>query len=240
MNSGFQLIVQNLSVIAAVFSVIATLISLLITLRESRKKLKGIKDTDFDAVIDSSDIATLGKYLDETLGNFNIYEYSSNPVVTSQVDKYLDRIKGFVGTVDEIKIEPEEPIPERDFYGINEKALPDDFQPIIEELKTGEPWNALARLRRLIEINLRQLATESDFPEKKLKSAGYLLRFMERKYDLNKNVTGLLSYSINVCNKAIHGKDVSVGEAEEAIYSAAKTLPEILEFVTKSRTNQFT
>jgi hypothetical protein len=105
-------------------------------------------------------------------------------------------------------------------------------------LRTGEPWNALARLRRLIEIKFRQFAEEIDFPQKRLRSAGYMLRIFEKELELNKNLVAMLSYAISVCNKAIHGTDILSEEAEEAIFVAAKALPEIESNIRNSRTKR--
>ncbi|MDD5168127.1 MAG: hypothetical protein PHN75_04855 [Syntrophales bacterium] len=225
MNDVFQQIVSSLSVFGSTISIIATIVSLWLNMRHSSAKLQNAEKERFEIVLASDDITTLGNYLDNTLGKFNIYEYSSNSQISSRVDKYLDRIKDFVGTVE--SIEAEKDTPEPDIPETIEQEIPKDFIPILEELRTGEPWNALARLRRLIEITIRELAHYAGFQEKGLHSANYMLKLVARKLNLNPNLVGMLSYSISVCNKAIHGTDVSAGEAEEAIFAAAKALPEL-------------
>lgn len=233
----FQLI-SKLSIFVSATSIIATLLSLWLNCLRARTKLKKADETDFEKVLASDDINTLGKYLDDTLGNFNIYEYASNSTISDRVDKYIERIKEFVGTVNDMKAEETKLEPDMAGKFISEKELPEDFKPILIELRTGEPWNALARLRRLIEIKLRRFANEIDLPQKTLRSAGYMLRIFEKKFELNKSLLGMLSYAISVCNAAIHGSDVSRGEAEEAIFVASKALLELEDIIRNSRTNR--
>ena len=237
MIDAFIQLISSLSAYAAAISILSTLISLWSNIRHVRTKLKKADEADFEKVLASDEINTLGKYLDNTLGNFNIYEYASNSLISERVDKYIERIKEFVGTVDVMRAEEVKLEPEMEVTFVSERELPDDFKPILNELRTGEPWNALARLRRLIEIKLRQFATEIDFPQNRLRSAGYILRIFEKELGLNKELASMLSYAISVCNKAIHGADVSSGEAEEAISVAAQTLPEIQRIISNSRTN---
>jgi len=238
MIDAFIQLISSLSVYAAAISILLTLTSLWFNIRNITSKLKKADEVRFQKVLDSDDINTLGKYLDGTLGNFNIYEYTSNSLISERVDKYIERIKQFVGTVDDMKAQEAKPEPEVEVSFVSDRELPDDFKPILNELRTGEPWNALARLRRLIEIKFRQFAEEIDFPQKRLRSAGYMLRIFEKDLELNKNLVGMLSYAISVCNKAIHGTDILSDEAEEAIFVAAKALPEIESNIRNSRTKR--
>lgn len=238
MIDAFIQLISSLSVYAAAISILLTLTSLWFNIRNIRTKLKGADEVHFQKVLDSDDINTLGKYLDGTLGNFNIYEYTSNFLISERVDKYIERIKQFVGTVDDMKAQEAKLEPEVEASSVSDRELPDDFKPILNELRTGEAWNALARLRRLIEIKFRQFAEEIDLPQKRLRSAGYILRIFEKELELNKNLVSMLSYAISVCNKAIHGTDVLSEEAEEAIFVAAKALPEIERNIRNSRTKR--
>ncbi len=103
---------------------------------------------------------------------------------------------------------------------IEEEILDNQFKVILKEVRTGEPWNALARLRRHIEIILKNMARDADFPQQEYVSVRKLLTFLERTSFIDKEISSRLSYAISVCNKAIHGSDVSVGEAEDAILNA--------------------
>ena len=152
----------------------------------------------------------------------NPHEYTSSPQVATRVDQYIERIQDFVGTEEQIKLAPTTEPPEEIELGYED--IPQPFIPIFEELRTGEPWNALARLRRLIEIRLRDRAISLNFKERQLKSAGQILKIIfDRKY-IAPNIYKMLWYSITVCNRTIHGIDISEDEAEQAIYSAVEAL----------------
>ena len=73
-------------------------------------------------------------------------------------------------------------------------------------------------------IAVRDRAISLGFKERHLKSAGQILKIIfDRKY-VAPNIYEMLQYSITVCNRAIHGIDISEDEAEQAIYSAVEAL----------------
>jgi len=181
-------------------------------------------------VLSSDNIITLGNYLDDTLGKFNIHEYTNNVEIQKRVDQYLERIQNFIGTNEdiakEIVIEDKELI-EIDKSSIIDEKFSDEFKKILYEVRAGEPWNALARLRRHIEIILRNMAQIAGFSQGGHTSVRRLLNFLERSELIDEYISRQLSYAISVCNKAVHGADISMGEAEEAIFHAQIALEKI-------------
>ena len=147
--------------------------------------------------------------------------------VEERVNKYLDKIQNFVGTTEQI---PKE-MGAKEVEAVEEpvEGFSEEFQTILNELRTGESWNALARLRRHIEIHLREIAIDKGYKERQLKSAGQILRLLyDRKY-VDPDSYELLMYSISVCNRAIHGIDISEDEAEKAVFLGSKALEQLKE-----------
>jgi len=104
-----------------------------------------------------------------------------------------------------------------------------ELQKALETLRSGEAWNALARVRRYIEVVLRQRVQQSSISSERPLSAGQLLNLLARKERLPAHVAEGLRYALAVCNRAIHGLDVTLEEAEEALFHAAAALDALQE-----------
>lgn len=235
MNSIFEIIVSIISVIAGLTSGIITLFNYVISKKNEKTKLQKSEEKRFQQILSSDNIDVLGNYLDEIIGKFNIYEYSTNPKISHRVNTYIDRIQHYVGTIDEIK---KEELPKRKpkIKDFTEK-LPNEYQTILNELETGEHWNALARLRRHIEIFLKKIAISKGLLKEEFTSAGRLLSLLERNEIISKNSAKKLGYSISICNRAIHGLDVSLEEAQEAIYLAVNVLDTLRRELKSEQSN---
>ena len=224
-QNTFSQVVSFTGVFASIVSLILTAITFFYAIYSQRRKLQESEESRFANVLESDNITDLGNYLDETIGQFTIHEYTSSSDIANRVDKYIERIQEFVGTEEQISSAPTTEPPEE--IDLEYENLPGEFRPIFEELRTGEPWNALARLRRLIEIRLRDKAISLGFKERNLKSAGQVLKILfDRKY-VAPNFYKMLRYSISVCNRAIHGIEIQENEAENAIYSAVEALHDV-------------
>lgn len=222
MNLPLEFLASTASVMAGLLSVASTVFAYLRNRKNERDKLRRAQEKEFEAVSGSSDINVLGQYLDETLGQFNVHEYTSSQEVEKRVNKYLEKIQEFVGTTEAVSREEK---PER-LEEIVEpvEGVSGEFQTVVDELRLGETWNAPARLRRHIEITLRAFAQKQGFKDRQLKSAGQILKILyERKY-IDPKSHELLRYSISVCNRAVHGVEVSSDEAEQAIYLTVQAL----------------
>lgn len=228
MSFAFEFLASTASIIAALISVLLTAITYWRNIKNQKIKLVNAEETKFEAVLNSNDINVLGKYLDETLGLFNVHEYTASEKVAEKVNKYLEKIQSFVGTT--VTVSEEEKPKGLESFEAPVEGISAELQTIIDELRTGETWNALARLRRHIEIRLRNLAQQQGFKERHLKSAGQILRLLyDRKY-VDPDSYELLKYSISVCNRAIHGIDITEYEAEQAVYLGAKVLQRFNEY----------
>ena len=102
MSFPFELITSTTSIIAGLSSVISTVFIYLKNKRDQKNKIAKTKEEEFENVLSSNEISTLGEYLDNNLGHFNIHEYTYSKEVEKKVDKYLEKIQEFVGTSEKI------------------------------------------------------------------------------------------------------------------------------------------
>ena len=221
-------VLSIISIVAAIFSSIKNLIN-------QRKSLKELRKKQLESILDSSDIISLGNYLDNDIGELSISDYVDNKELTKKVDSLIARLTRFVGTEEEIEIEKEEQeefekqhskhelIKEFPFKG----KVSEELDKIINELYLGEPWNALARLRRYIEILLKNIAKEKGLEVKRV-SVSKLIEILWKKQLIDADIANNLKYPIHVSNRAIHGQELKSGEAEEAIYHAAYAIEKLI------------
>ena len=78
MSFPFELLASTASVAAGVLSVVSTLYAYFRDRKNEKDKMAKAQESEFEAVLNSSDINVLGTYLDETLGQFNIHEYTAS------------------------------------------------------------------------------------------------------------------------------------------------------------------
>jgi len=180
------------------------------------------KEQKLDEVLESSDIAVVGGYLDEVIGGFSVYEYATADRVAAAVDRYLDKLNWFVSTDADIAraaelaggaTEPEGAV-----------SMSDELKTALHEVRWGEVWNGLARLRREIETGVRSIATRRGLWADKTSSAGLHLTSLLSLGLISKEDADSLASALAVCNEGIHGGDVLRDEAERAVKVAAAVL----------------
>ncbi|MCH7592756.1 MAG: hypothetical protein IH989_08265 [Planctomycetes bacterium] len=146
----------EIAAVAAAASVLGTLVPLILAWLERRMKIRAVRAADFQKVLESNDIRELGRYLDNTLGQFHVREYVSTKEVASQIDEYMAKLEEYIGTSTQITEEQKLAPPTTSQPHEPATLLSQEFKPpfdrMFQELTTGERWNALARLRRHIEM----------------------------------------------------------------------------------------
>ena len=218
---------ENATVVAALISGLGSVAAALFTFvagsLAQKRKLRHAERENVLSVLAQDDINRLGAYVDNVIGAFTMKEYASNSEVQDRVDAYVDRIQEYLGAPEDIQQERGIREPDRPIH-MHDVELPDDFQPILRELRYGELWNALARLRRHLEVTLKQKASQAGIPIEKVLSIGRLLNLLEKRQVIAPGTANSLRYPISLSNKAVHGEDVSMAEAEEAVFHAARIL----------------
>jgi len=207
--------IELFSSFSALLSVLGTLFSFYFTKRQKSKILESVKKEKLDKALASDNILMLGDYLTETLETITIAQYSSNKNVAKDVNQFLNKIQNYLLPKDDIeKIEVSEDTEE---HFIEYPQIPKEFKGIIDELNTGEPWNALAKLRRFLEIYFRSYAEERNIDVSNIKSVSQLFHKLYRGELINSPEFDKLKHAINISNRAIHGVDITREEAEKAI-----------------------
>ena len=222
MGASFELLAVLASVATGTLSVVATSLTLYQSRRDRQSKLDKAREPELEEILASSDLDTVGGYLDNVIGRFNVYEYVMADGVATSVDRYLEKLGSFVRTDAEIasaaesvgeSLEVSEPV-----------GLTPVLQRALSDVRTGEVWNGLALLRRHIEVRLMSIAVEARVSVKPTWSAGQLLRALWDAKVISRKVYASLSFAIAMCNEAVHGGDIALGIAEEAVIVAAAAL----------------
>lgn len=223
-NTPFGQAVLTANALAAVISALATLISVGISLAWKRKLLQKVQEQKFQTVLSSDDILSVGKYLDDNLGAIAISAYVQDRAIASRFDHLFARLSDYVGTTEGMR---EEEAVSPPLGTTSAPPVVPEIQPVIHELETGERWNALARLRRLLELRLREYLASRGVPDDKIRSAGQMVRFALQHQLLDESLAHQLRYAIGVANRAVHGEEVSEAEAQEAVGIAQYALDSI-------------
>jgi hypothetical protein len=221
---------------ASLLSVLATLFSYLYTKYQQIKKLEMLKEKNFETILETSNIYELGTYLDTEIGQLTISDYVENKDINKRIDILINKLTQFVGTEEQINKETEENKQSEKVLKESSKTPKDfpykgklgaEFDKIINELDYGEPWNALARLRRHIEIELRNLAKKNNLSIEKIYNMTHLILLLKQNGIIDTYISRNLEYPIHVSNRAVHGQNLNKGEAQEAIFHAAIALDKI-------------
>lgn len=225
MDYNIESTISSITVLSGLVSTVLTIVTAYKAYMSEKAKLIQAQEQKFKSALESDDLITVGSFLYNTIGDFNIYEYVSNSNVSKTVDKFNEKLISFLKTNTEMAQEIKEieqitkievpPIHPEDFT-----ELPEEIKKVHNELDAGDIWNALARLRRYIEIILRKTAEINDIHIDKPTSAGYLLNILTQHNIVSKEVFNNLKYSITISNKAVHGLDVNINEAHEALFHA--------------------
>ena len=219
--SGLTEFLAGLSA-AAVVGLAANLISdrvgQFLSTREESRKLARELETE---ALHSNDISMLGNYLYDNIGATRISNYVHDDAVREKVNRALDGVLKFLGP-EEVGITPQEvaeaeaatPSAESRERRYSGQPADVEMRKALQEIQYGEPWNGLARMRRHIETQLRQLAP--DTMTNASISAGRLLDLMTRQEFIPPGPAKQLRYAIRVANAGIHGENVDPSQAEEA------------------------
>jgi hypothetical protein len=201
---------------------------------EARKLAKELEAT----ALQSNDIAKLGEYLYDNIGATRVSNYVNDSAVRERVKQALGSVLTFLGP-EETTITSEEteeaeqaeqterPRRTAEFderYSL-EQSIGSEMGKALEEIRFGEVWNGLARMRRYIEARLRTIASE--FPNIDKMSLSPLLDILTRQERIPLGIARQLRYAIRVANAGIHGTDIDRGQAEEAWRMAAGALAEL-------------
>jgi len=224
-------IIGKIGLFITTSSIILSLVFYIKSKYWQQRKLKALKKIEFKNVLSSSDIKVLGNYLDNEIGQMTISDYVDNNEINKRINTFINKLTQFIGTEEQIKREEEPEI--KTIEKFEQKTFKEfpyhgklgvEFDKIIDELFWGESWNALARLRRYIEITLKEIGAKNKLNFEKIYSITQMIDLLVKHNIIDLIVANDLRFPVKVSNKAIHGQDLQKGQAEEAIYRAAIVL----------------
>ncbi|NQT89469.1 hypothetical protein HQ560_22055 [bacterium] len=218
-----DLVTTVTSILGVVLSLLGVAVSYFTHRLSVREKLSTAGHKRFTTEIDSDDIRFLHRYLMESISQFTVYEYASDPDVRAEVERYF-------GCVREIEVRHDVVLPtDSDREDSDLREVPLRFRQVMVRLTEGNSFEALALLRRLVETVLRVTAVSHGWHSPRPASALALMEFLHGTGELSDAAAAGLRYSITICNRAIHGLPVPVEDAEAAVKAVLAHLPESLD-----------
>lgn len=208
-----------------VFTITSTILALFLTLAQLaltvsqsssiKAALKATKKQYLDAVLQSGDMQKLGSYLYDEIGIVAIQEYVLEQDVQRQLQVILDRVDDFLNPPQD-GTEPTKP--ETPPITTVASGYP-ELEKALSQIQQNDVWNGLARLRLTIEKHLRAASERLELDVGR-SSAGRLVQALASRNVLPPDVAHHLSFAVSVANRGVHGEDVTVGEAIEAVNSS--------------------
>ncbi|EPY7708300.1 hypothetical protein ACN1JM_000341 [Bacillus pacificus] len=222
--SSYTVLLSYLATFTGIISVSFTLYTMFKSRRKQKEVLEEARKKEFNTVINSNDIKVVGDYLYKVIGKFSVYDYIDNPNVSQTVDTYIRKLTLYVGKEKDIQLSEDKDIK---FEKVEFKSTIKKWNEIMLLLEAGQIWNALATLRAVIENSLRKFAKENNIEVDLKVSAAALLRVLHNKGLISEEAFATLKNIIDICNKAVHGRDVEIGVAENTVSAAIKVLEDI-------------
>lgn len=189
----------------------------------ARRKLQAAVEAQFQEALASDSLKALGDYLDNAVGQFSVAEYGNSEAVRRRVNMFLARVEEFVGKTEDVReVATSHTTSPR---AVSREAAPDqEFQAIEERVLSGAVWDGLAQLRRVIEQRLRELAMQRGVAQPERPGASRLVELLRRNEIGSDDSWMPLQQAIAVCNRAVHGLDVSTSEAMEVVQMSRHAL----------------
>ncbi len=211
----FQIIASTIAITFGLFSIFLTIISVASARHEAEKMTRAVKDEALRSAFASSDIAKLGRFLRDSMEQISVFQYVNSSAVADRTDKFLKHL------ADQVSLEPTLEVASTEDATQIARAPGEEFQQAYREMLYGELWNTLARLRRLLETELRTIAQRYNLSGLETRTVGTVVTLLQRMQVIPANVATILREILSVCNRGIHGLDVSAADAERAINLAS-------------------
>jgi len=145
----------------------------------------------------------------------SVFQYVNSSAVADRTDKFLKHL------ADQVSLEPTLEVASAEDATQIARAPGEEVQQAYREMLYGELWNTLARLRRLLETELRTIAQRYNLSGLETRTVGTVVTLLQRMQVIPANVATILREILSVCNRGIHGLDVSAADAERAINLAS-------------------
>jgi hypothetical protein len=212
----FTSILANTSTIAGFSAALVSIGGVVTTWRAARAQTRLLNEVSEKRALESTDIDVLGGYLYENVGKARISSYVHDTELRGRVTRALEAITEFLGAEPTPEPGADAPAqgPEPTTAELPESlsaTVRGELSKSLNDIRFGEVWNGLARIRRLIEQQLRELNPEPQ-PNRPI-SIGRMLGSLARAGIISPGVEELLSYAIKVSNAGVHGQEVDAALA---------------------------
>ena len=220
---SFDITLTIMSAVAA--NAVYDLVRRVSDMYKSRSKLNSAKENDFQSALTSESLDTLGNYLDHSLGQFTLSEYAHNREVGKKVDLFIARLKDYIGP------ESQGPMPATKNLdtpvSYRSVVMDNELRNVEHKLANGLMWDALASLRRIVEVRLRNMAESHKIIVTPKAGAGALLQSLVKTELIPPSIAEALRYSIDIANRGIHGHEVSMVDCQAAFRQSWYALGEL-------------
>ncbi|WP_292228753.1 hypothetical protein [Brevundimonas sp.] len=217
----------------ALGAAVSSLLAGIARFQTSRKALASAAEQTFRDALNSSDLATMSRYLRQELGNIPLDSYLQDKDVRDRVDHYLARLNLFLAKPpDDTAAEPDlrnaRSAEAAKFLGptlVGTDNRP-EIQAALASLREGDAWSALARLRRDLEIHLLGLRARGLQETLSLGPAHPSGRF-SLTTDVPPSVMPNFRRFWRTASSAVHGQRVTYEEVLSAIREAEAVYAEL-------------
>lgn len=217
----FEAILAAAGIAASASTVIVGLVRNLFAIRALRAQRQLLRSLRVRDVIEAADLHSLGRLISVDLGSTSMPNYVRHAEVRSSFRSAFNAARGFIGeagdpTVDRTPDDRDIPFPESAEGVFAAEALTNGGRRALGDVAAGESWNALARMRRDLEMVLADRLNQVGTDRRRM-AAGQMLAVAAKEGVVPPESVAPLRYAISVANKAVHGEDVSADSAVEAI-----------------------
>lgn len=207
--------ISILTVVAGVLGAVLPLILAFVARQsneEAKQALLAAREPRIDQALRKDDLKGLGDYFFRDLGRLPLADYANDTEARRIVSDAVRNVESFLNA-------------DRPSTDVS-ASVRVDAKRAEADIAAGDFWGGLSRLRRAIEIVLRDAATTADVPMERM-GPNQLLKRLVREEVVPRSAAELLRRSISICNRGVHGEPVSGDEAEEALALAAEGLAAI-------------
>jgi len=231
-----DILIAALSSVLALSTLVTAGVSRAASAVESREQLRRLKRVRVQDQLSNPTLAQLGETLVGGLGKTPLPSYVRDPQMRDEFRRTFNAIRAYVGTeavpIDSARTSqsPGEP---QDTGSDSESVVrvldglhTADGTAAVHALAGGETWNALARMRRALEMALASRLSEAGIVLGR-GGAGSMLSLATRIGLLPAGSQGPLRHALQVANSAIHGEEARPDAALEAILTIDRALHEL-------------
>jgi hypothetical protein len=179
---------------------------------ESREALTAAREPTVDQALAEGDLKRLGDFFFDRLGRLSLSDYADDTEARKIVSGTVRNVELF--------LDAERP----SGSGLSPNVSDTEATRAESEIAAGDYWAGLSRLRRAIELALRQAADDAGFPADRMGATQLLGRLVREEQLLPPGAADSLRRAIAICNRGVHGERVSGAEAEHALALAADGL----------------